>query len=404
MPSYQYKAKEGPAKTVEGEIMAATEAAAMRAIEEMGLSPISVREGASPTKRKERRRLFVRRVSNRDITVFTNQLASLTRSAVPILRALRTIAGQTENPRLARVVEDLNALVRDGRMLSEAMARYPKLFPDLYINMIRAGESGGVLDTVLDRLSEAREKEEDTRRRVQAAMAYPMLTLCAGLATVFALFAFFLPRVVTLFEDYEMLPLPTRILIGISEFFDDSWYWLVLALLLASAVFRRLAGMEAGRLFADRLKLGIPLLNRFLREVDVARFSRTLSLLIDTGIPIDRALTLSGQTIHNAVIRAEVDQIRASTVQQGLTISSGLRKAENFPEFVGNLVAVGEEGGRLPEALTEVAVFYEKDVEQQSRLITSLLEPILILLVGGVVGFIVAAMLLPIFELGGGLR
>ncbi len=384
--------------------MAATEAAAMRAIEEMGLSPIWVREGASPTKRKERRRLFVRRVSNRDITVFTNQLASLTRSAVPILRALRTIAGQTENPRLARVVEDLHALVRDGRMLSEAMARYPKLFPDLYINMIRAGESGGVLDTVLDRLSEAREKEEDTRRRVQAAMAYPMLTLCAGLATVFALFAFFLPRVVTLFEDYEKLPLPTRILIGISEFFDDSWYWLVLALLLASAVFRRLAGMEAGRLFVDRLKLGIPLLNRFLREVDVARFSRTLSLLIDTGIPIDRALTLSGQTIHNAVIRAEVDQIRASTVQQGLTISSGLRKAENFPEFVGNLVAVGEEGGRLPEALTEVAVFYEKDVEQQSRLITSLLEPILILLVGGVVGFIVAAMLLPIFELGGGLR
>ena len=404
MPSYRYKAKEGPTKTVEGEIMAATEAAAMRAIEEMGLSPIWLREGASPTKRKERRPLFVRRVSNRDITVFTNQLASLTRSAVPILRALRTIAGQTENPRLARVVENLHALVRDGRMLSEAMAQYPKLFPDLYINMIRAGESGGVLDTVLDRLSEAREKEEDTRRRVQAAMAYPMLTLCAGLATVFALFAFFLPRVVTLFEDYEKLPLPTRILIGISEFFDDSWYWLVLALLLASAVFRRLAGMEAGRLFVDRLKLGIPLLNRFLREVDVARFSRTLSLLIDTGIPIDRALTLSGQTIHNAVIRAEVDQIRVSTVQQGLTISSGLRKAENFPEFVGNLVAVGEEGGRLPEALTEVAVFYEKDVEQQSRLITSLLEPILILMVGGVVGFIVAAMLLPIFELGGGLR
>lgn len=404
MPSYQYKAKEGPTKTVEGEIAAASEAAAMRAIEEMGLSPIWVREGTSPATHKERRRLFVRRVSNRDVTVFTNQLASLTRSAVPILRALRTIAGQTENPRLARVVEDLHALVRDGRMLSESMARYPKLFPDLYINMIRAGESGGVLDTVLDRLSEAREKEEDTRRRVQAAMAYPTLTLCAGLATVFALFAFFLPRVVTLFEDYEKLPLPTRILIGISEFFDESWYWLVLALLLVSAVFRRLAGMEAGRLFVDRLKLGIPLLNRFLREVDVARFSRTLSLLIDTGIPIDRALTLSGQTIHNAVIRAEVDQIRASTVQQGLTISSGLRKAENFPEFVGNLVAVGEEGGRLPEALTEAAVFYEKDVEQQSRLITSLLEPILILLVGGVVGFIVAAMLLPIFELGGGLR
>lgn len=403
MALYQYKAKDGPEKTVQGELDADSQSDAIARIDGMGYSPLWVRE-IDAKRNAAGRRVSRRPIRNRDITVFTGQLASLTRSAVPILRALKTIEGQTENGRLRSVVADIERAIRDGQMLSEAMSRHPRLFPELYVNMIQAGEQGGALDVVLSRLTETREQEEETRRKVQSALAYPMLILAVGVATVFALFAFFLPRVLGLFEGYENLPLPTRILVGSTEFMSANWYWLLLALLLAAAVVNRLAAMEKGRTFFDRIKLRIPLFNTFLLQADIARFARTLSLLIDTGVAIDRALELAGNTLKNAILRGEVDSARDSTVRQGVPLSDGLRRARHVPAFVANLVAVGEEGGQLPEALTEVATFYEKEVEQQARVATGLLEPLLILVVGGIVGFIVAAMLLPIFELGTSLR
>jgi general secretion pathway protein F len=223
-------------------------------------------------------------------------------------------------------------------------------------------------------------------------------------ATVLALLTFFLPRVVALFRDYDRLPLPTRILIALSDFFAAWWYWLVIAALLAAAVLFRLASVPAGRQWLDSLKLRIPLMRRMLLYSDLSRYSRTLALLVDAGISIDRALALASSTVRNRVLRLQLEGARDSTIRQGRALSEGLRRAPDVPPFLVNLVAVGEEGGRLPEALTDVAVFYEKELDQQGRLVTSLLEPILILTVGALVGFIVAAMLLPIFELGTGLR
>lgn len=403
MPTYVYKAKNGPSETVEGELEADSRNIAVSRIDAMGYHPVWVKEKEA-AKGSASKRLLGLRISGRDITVFTSQLASLTRSGVPILRSLTTIANQTENASLQRVVQDLQITIRDGEMLSDALSKYPRLFNELYVNMVKSGESGGVLDVILTRLTEAREREEDTRRRVQAAMAYPVLIVSAGLATVFALFAFFLPRVVALFENYTDLPLPTMILIEVSDFFSEKWYWILLVILLVAAVLKRLAALENGRLFFDRIKLSIPLVSRFIRESDIARFARTLGLLLDTGSPIDRALALSSDTLRNSVLKEEVGAARDSTVRQGLQLSIGLHQAKHFPPFVANLVAVGEEGGKLPEALTELATFYEKQVEQQSRMVTSLIEPLLILVVGALVGFIVAAMLLPIFELGGAIR
>jgi type IV pilus assembly protein PilC len=401
MAFFIYRAKDGPGRTIDGEINAESLTAAVASIDAMGYSPVWVREKDG----QARRRLSSRRsVSQRDVTIFTRQLASLIKSGVPILRALTTIGDQTENGQFRTVIAGLESSIRGGSMLSDALTRYPRLFPELYVNMARSGEWGGVLDTILMRLADAREQEDETRRRVQSAMAYPVLVLAVGAATVFVLLAFFLPRVVELFSDFQQLPVPTRIMMGLTRFFAGNWHWVVIAGVLAVALFRRVVAYDAGRAWADRLKLRLPLVGAFVLFADIARFARTLGLLLNAGIAIDKALELSGATLRNSVLRGEITQARRGTVQQGATLSSGLRRSRHIPAFVANMTAVGEESGRLDESLNEIAAFYEREVEQRTRLVTSLIEPVLILVVGGMVGFIVAAMLLPIFRLGTGLQ
>jgi len=398
MPRYRYKAKEGPGKTVERELVAESKAAALARIEAMGLIPIWVQ--AAGKRETAGRRPGSRGIRRGDVTVFTRQLASMTRAGVPILRAMHSIHEQTENARLQDVVEDIENAIRDGAMLSEAMRRYPLLFPDLYINMIAAGEAGGLLDTMLYRLADAREQEDESRRRVQAAMAYPILVAVTGVVTIFVLLTFFMPRVMSLFTHYQRLPLPTRILLGVSGFLSAHWYWLLMGAGLAAVLLQRLAALDRGRLLADALKLRTPLLGRFLRDVELARFARVFALLIDAGIAIDKVLQLSATSIHNAVLRREVEAVRERTVKQGMALSAGIKESAFFPSFVGNMLAVGEETGRIDESLNEVAQYYEGCVTRQSRMAVSLLEPVLLLVVGAVVGFIVFAMLMPIFEMG----
>lgn len=396
MPTFIYKAKDGPDKTVEGEIEAESRQAAVSSVDALGLSPVWVREKTAQLAGKRIKRRH--RVAGRDITVFTQQLASLIRSGVPILRALRTVREQTGNKALAGVVGDLERDVREGGTLSQAMRKHPRLFSELYINMIKSGESGGILEEVLQRLADAREQEEETRKKVQASMAYPALVVVVGVLTVFVLLTFFLPNVIELFSGYESLPFPTRVIISVSNFFSNYWLWMLAVLLLFMAVLKRLASFEKGRTFLDRLKLNMPLVKGFILQSGIARFARTLALLIDAGIPIDRALSLSGATLGNAVLKDEIEEVRRNTVQRGATVSSGLKKSRWFPPMVSNMAGVGEEAGRLDQSMNEIAAFYEREIDRHSKTVASLLEPVLILVVGLVVGFIVAAMLLPIFE------
>ncbi len=403
MPRYRYKAKEGPGETVERELIAVSHAAAVARIEAMGLVPVWVRL-AEGHKREPLRRIRLHRVRRGDVTIFTRQLASMLRAGVPVLRALHSMQEQTESASMQAVVGEMAHAIRDGAMLSESLRAFPRLFPPLYISMVEAGEAGGVLDVVLERLADAREKEEEGRRKVQAAMAYPILVALVGAGTIVVLLAFFMPRVMALFEHVTDLPLPTRILLGTSSLLTEYGYWFLLLIGLVGVVLHRLAAMENGRIVLDRFLLQLPLLGRFLRDVEIGRFARTFALLVDAGIPLDRVLRLSGNTLHNTVLRREVDALRARTVQQGQRLSTGFRTSRIFPPFVGNMVAVGEETGRLEESLGEVGKFYEASVERFSRMLSALLEPILLLVVGGLVGFIVFAMLMPIFEIGGSLR
>lgn len=403
MPIFVYKAKQGPDKMVEGSVVAESRASAVSKIERMGYSAVSVRETDADSDAGGPRRGIISRfrVGRREVTLFTRQLSSLIRAGVPILQALATTREQTSNSSFRRIIGDIEKHIRDGGMLSSAMAAHPSQFPDLYVGMVRAGESAGLLDTSLLRLAEAREKEDDTSRKVQAAIAYPALILGVGFITVFVLLTFFLPQITGLFKGQQNLPWPTRVVMGVSDAMSvrGQGVWLLLSAALAFVVFRRLAEIEQGRMLVDRTKLGIPGVGVFLRESDLARFCRTLALLLESGLSVDRALGLSAGTMRNAVLRKEMDTIRQNTVLQGTPFSHGLKRSKYVPGLVANMVAVGEESGKIEESLHEVADFYEKQIDHNVRMTTSLLEPVLILVVGAIVGFIVAAMLLPIFRI-----
>ncbi len=402
MPKFIYKAKNGPVKEVEGELLAEDRTSALARIEKMGYHPIWVREKDSNT--SETAAGTAAFVSRRDVNVFTRQLAGLIKSGIPILRALRTVGEQSTSKRFRSIVAHMELSVRDGRMLSDALLEYPTLFPELYVNMIRSGESAGALDEMLYRLAEARDREDELRNKVRTAMAYPMLVLIVGFITVFVMVTFFLPKIADLFRTFSSLPLPTRILIRVSELCSRYWVWVLVPLGLALAVLKRMMSGKRGRHFTDSVKLRLPLIGGFLKEADVARFARTMALLVRAGVPVEKALALSGRTLNNTVLRDEIEAVRRNTVEHGQSVADGLARNGAFPVFARNMIAVGEESGRIDESLVDTAVFYEKEVDRRIALGTSLIEPAMILVVGGVVGFIVFAMLLPILTVSSSIQ
>lgn len=397
MARYKYKAKEGPDKIVEGELTADSEKSALAAIESLGYAPVHLMKLESDDGRIIKKRGG--KVRHSDVTLFTFQLATLLKSGVPILKALRTVGDQTESANLAVIIKNIEHDVRDGNMLSEAMAEYHDVFPEIYISMLHTGEAGGVIDEVLFRLASAREKDEDLRDMIQAALAYPLLILSAGIITVFVLFSFFLPRITSLFNNFNDLPLITRMLLSIANFFSQAWYWIILVVVLIALIFKRLITHEKGKHAFELFKLHMPILGKFVWYSEIVRFVRTLALLFESGVPIENALRLAGDVLGTSTLKTEIQRISVNTVKEGRPLSYGLKNSEFFPPLVANMVAVGEESGHLERLLMEIAEYYEKRLEQQTRIASSLLEPLLILIVGAVVGFIVAAMLLPLFKL-----
>ena len=409
MAIYAYKAKSGPDKIVDGEIEAPSQDIAVEKLTQMGLTPVNVNEkttagGQRIADRKGksagRYTLNAARARSQDIDIFTRQLASLIRAGVPVLRALSLISTQTETRSLKNVVEDLSDQIRNGKMLSESMAKYPNIFNGLYISMLKAGEKGGVLDEVLYKLAEYRENEEELRRKIQSAAAYPVFVIIVGVITVFVMLTFFLPKLIGIYGDASQLPLPTRMLKDISSFMQANWIWILAVIVFVFvALFRTKPGSKKKYIF-DVLKLNIPLVKRFVRNVEISRFSRTLGLLFKNGISVHESLELAAETLDNEAMKEKLGRVRSEILNKGSTLSASLKNAGVFPAFAVNMIAVGEEGGRLEESLAEISIVYEKEVEQSIKIMTALLEPVLILVVGAVVGFIVFAMLLPIFNIG----
>lgn len=398
MPQFAYRAKDSSLQVVEGTIEADNEASAIGRLGRQGVFPISIIEAG--TARPSASLLLPSRISRTALAYVTRQLADLIGGGLPLLSALDLLSKQTESRNLQRVIDRLATGVRDGRSLSEVLGDHGTIFPPLYISMVQAGEVGGALEQSLVRLADLWEHEAELASRVTSALAYPAFVLIIALGMTIFLMAYVIPTLSEVFiESGQLLPMPTRILLAVSHLFTEWWWALAGGSVMAVVSFRRWHASGMGRVVVDRLLIAIPGFGALARKLDTARFTRNLGVLISQGVPILQAIDVVAKHISNAVLRAAVNQV-TETVREGSSIAAALTATGQFPVFVSNMVAVGEESGTVDAALLKVATTYEREVDRTIRTLTTVLEPVLLVLVGGVVMFIVLAMLLPIFQIG----
>ncbi|NQT06350.1 MAG: type II secretion system F family protein [Candidatus Omnitrophica bacterium] len=399
MAIYTYKAKKGPTEIVEGSLEAESDNAALTKLSHLGYFPIAIhREGGVKGRAFSGFAIF-RKIRVHDLSIFTRQLSDLLDSGLTLLNALNVTYRQTENKALQAVIGDIREQVRDGRQFSAALSKYPDIFSDLYVSMARSGETGGMLEDILARLAAFSEAQEGLQSKVKSALAYPAVMASVGLLTIVVLITFVIPKIVTMFEDLgQVLPLPTAILVSISRLFVNYWYIIIGVIALFLFILARIIRTKEGRLAIDQIKLSTPIIGDLIKKSEISRFSRTLGTLLQNGVPILESLDVVSSTMQNAVLRDEIVRTYLE-VRDGKSLSKSLFTKKHFPGFAVNMLAVGEEGGNLEKSLFKVADSYERETDNVVKVMTSLLEPFLILTMGLVVGFIVVSMLLPIFEI-----
>lgn len=401
MPSFAYKALSGSKVTI-GSLEAPDRRAALLHLKQKGLTPLELGGGAAaPAAFAPRRsfRLFPPRVGRRDITGLARQLATLLDSGLPLARALDFLQAQAANPALAGLLRDLAARLKAGEALSTAAAAYPHFFDSLFVSMVRAGEAGGIMDRAMAGLAAMRESQEALTSKVKGALAYPAIMFLAMVGAVAVMMVFMVPRFAGMFESMgQALPLPTQILVDLSRLVQQGWWLAPLAAGGAWLALSRLGRTPAGRARLDGAKLRLPLLGPALRKVAMARLCRTLGSLLASGVPLLTALAASSGVAGNAAVSQALDAAQKE-VREGRRFGDTCRASGMFPAYVTEMVSLGEESGTLDRMLAKVADHYELEVDQQVKALTSLLEPVMILFMGGVVGFIVMAMLLPIFQM-----
>lgn len=400
MPRFIYKAKIAPDKIKEGIIEAENQNQAAFKLSKSGLFILSVEEETSVFIKKTRGIFrFLKAVPLRDISNFTRQLSNLLDSGLTMLNALSILIDQCENLYLRHIISVIRDDIKGGTTFSAALSKHPKVFSSLYVNMVESGEISGSLEDVLSRLSDFMEKDEENISKIRSSMAYPALMAFTGFITIFVLLSFVAPRLIVIFIDMgQSLPLPTRILITVSSFFARFWILILTGLVFFIIVLYKWSKTEEGKAAFDAVKLKAPLMGSFVKKAEVARFARTLAVMIGNGVSITQSLAVSGATIDNTLIKKEIYQA-SRAVSEGASLSSGINKSKIFPPMAANMIFVGEESGTLERSLMKIASAYEIETDRTIKAITSLLEPVLILFMGVVVGFIVIAMLLPIFEL-----
>ncbi len=400
MPKFFYKVKINPQKITEGTMEAETREQVVERLQGMGYFPISVIEEVDL---KIKMGAFSIRASGKiktqDLSIFTRQLSDLLDSGLPLFKALNLIETQTENLNMRHLIGDIALEIKDGKRFSDTLQKFPKIFPALFVALVRAGEIGGLLERVLSELSDYLEREAELRSKVSAAMAYPLLMAGIGGLTIFILMSFVMPRLVNMFEDMgQILPLPTFILINISDFFSKFWWLVLVFLAIFYFILQKYLKTKEGKFSVDQISLKLPFFGGLIKKSEMSRFGRTLSTLLGNGVPMLVSLDTVIPVISNSIIRRDLEDI-AIKVRQGSSLSEAISKSPHFPALVPNMIAVGEEGGVLERALLKVALAYEREVDRVIKIITSLIEPAMILVIGLIVGFIVISMLLPIFQM-----
>lgn len=404
MPLFEYSGFDAKGKKVSGIIEGSGRRVLLGQLRQKGIHATSLKEEKKDTTAKRSwQSLLPSRVPRSDIAIATRQLATLIGAGLALDEALATVAGQQENQLLGRTLARIRDEVVQGDALHLALNRRSRLFQPLYVNMVQVGESSGNLDQVLERLADFLEEQARLQGRITTALAYPVLMAIVGIGVLFFLVSFVLPKVTRMLEDLDQaLPLATRLLIGISELLG-SYGWLMGLLLIGAIVLLvRWKRTDAGELAFHRFVLKLPVLGRFQLLVATARFTRTLGTLLKSGIPLLKALSIARNLLQNRVLRNVVEEA-CDSIREGEGLAEPLRRSQAFPPMVAQMIAVGEKSGDLETMLFKVADAYEHQIELSLSGMLALLEPLMILLMGSAVGFIVLAILLPIFQASSGM-
>jgi type IV pilus assembly protein PilC len=399
MSTYVYTARPERGSQVKGEIHGDSKAAVAAELRRKGMTVLAIDEKKGLPNVSELLEGLTR-IKLRDKVVFSRQFATMINAGLALLRALFILEAQTQNPRFRKVIVRVRQDVEAGMPLSDAVEKHPVAFDRLYVSMVRAGEVGGVLDQTLDRLAVQLEKDDSLRRSIKSAMAYPILIGVFAILVMFGLILFVIPIFANMYNDLGgQLPLLTRIMVGTSNFTRAFWFIVFPALVLAGYGLKRLKQTEKGTETWDRVKLRLPMkLGTIIQKIAVARFSRTLATLVSSGVPILQAIEITGKTSGNTVIEHAMDNVKEN-IKAGDSIARPLERVSVFPPMVTQMIAIGEETGALDTMLHKIADFYEDEVDSAVKSLTSILEPIMMIFIGGLVGIIVIAMYLPIFNL-----
>jgi type IV pilus assembly protein PilC len=397
--TYTYTAKRERSQPFTGELVADNKAAVVAQLRRKGLTVIKLEEKRTSISLKE---MFEnsQRIKIRDKAVFARQFATMINSGLAVLRALYVLEEQTENARFKKIIASVREDVEAGMPLSDAMERYPAAFDRLYVSMVRAGEAGGVLDQTLNRLAGQLEKDDSLRRTIKSAMAYPVLIAAFAILVMIGMLMFIIPIFADMYADLGgELPSLTQLMMTLSNILKH--YWFIVFPLLGIFVWgvNRLKRTEQGRRYWDRMKLKLPMkLGPVIQKIALARFSRTLSTLVSSGVPILQAIDITGKTSGNYVIEESMVDVKES-VRSGEPIAKPLSRVAVFPPMVTHMISIGEETGALDAMLGKIADFYEDEVDASVKSLTSIIEPIMMLFVGGLVGLIVISMYLPMFNM-----
>lgn len=394
MPMYEYTARNATGQIQKGQLEAQSPEEVNAHLRKNRMMLVSVRQAPKGISLGGKGR-----IKTRDTVVFTRQFATMINAGLPLVQSLTILAQQTENKALKDVTKSVVYDVESGNTLADAFSKHPKAFTDLYVNMVAAGEAGGILDTILLRLATFLEKSDALIRKVKSAMIYPGVIFTVAAAAVAILLIFVIPTFQAMFASVGMdLPLPTRIVIGASQLLINYWWAIIAVIGLTIFAFIKYRATESGRRNVDSLLLRLPVLGDLLRKSAVSRFTRTLGTLISSGVSILDGLEITAKTAGNRVVHDAVMQSRAS-IAGGDTIAAPLEKSKVFPPMVISMISVGEQTGGMDEMLSKIADFYDEEVDVAVGALLSLMEPVMIVVLGVIVGGMVVAMYLPIFDM-----
>lgn len=411
MPVFSYRALDSRGKTISGVIDADSLGAAKEKLKRLGYFPTSVSEETTkqPTKVKIFGREFVLgevfgRTKLSDVAISTRQLATLLAAGIPLVQALSAVMEQTDSLPLKKVITMVRDRVNEGSSLANALREHPRVFDELYVNMVHAGEQSGTLEIVLERLADFLDKKIEVRNKILSTLTYPMIMSVVALGVITFLVAFVIPRVSRIFEGlHQTLPTITVALLTISYFVRDFWWLLLGVIVILYILFRRYLKSEKGKKNFDKLVLKSPIFGKLTLKIAIARFARTLATLLKGGVPMLTSMEIVSTVVNNSLITESIKRSKES-LSEGESLAEPLKKAKIFPPLVIHMIAIGEQTGELEEMLLRAAVAYEREVDRTIETLTSLFGPLMILIMGGIVILIVLSILLPILDMTQGLR